>query len=326
MNTIELLHNMHSKRWRRVVCLALLLCGGLCAAAQETYRFAQRDTMALYLDVYRPDSGSVTTFEGVAKPAVMFVFGGGFVSGSRSDATARRWFDRLTAEGYTVVAIDYRLGMKGYRMGKGLLGANKALDRFLSSQQMGVEDVFSAVSFLALHPELGVSTDNLVISGSSAGAIISLASAHAIDQGLTEGLPEGFAFKGVMSFAGGIISKHGAPRFSHQPCPILLLHGTADKMVAYKHFGLMRRGIWGSDHIASDLEKKGFNYSIWRYEGLGHDVAAYMNVVWDVEKSFLEKNVMQGIPCQVDALVDDPSLPTWKAWGRARTADIYQNP
>ena len=34
----------------------------------------------------------------------MFVFGGGFVSGSRSDAMARRWFDRLTAEGYTVVA------------------------------------------------------------------------------------------------------------------------------------------------------------------------------------------------------------------------------
>lgn len=313
--------------WRGAVCLVLtMVLGGWGASAQETYRFAQRDTMALYLDIFRPDSGSVTTLDGVAKPAVMFVFGGGFVSGKRSDGTARRWFARLTAEGYTVVAIDYRLGMKGYRMGKGLLGANKALDRFLYSQQIGVEDVFSAVSFLAAHPELSVPVDNLVVSGSSAGAIISLASAHAIDQGRLEGLPEGFAFKGVMSFAGGIIGKHGAPKFSQATCPILLLHGTADKMVAYKHFGLMRRGIWGSDHIASELEKKGCNYSIWRFEGLGHDVAAYMDVAWELEKTFLERNVIQGIPCQVDALVDDPSLPTWKAWGRARTADIYQNP
>ncbi|MBP5171842.1 MAG: alpha/beta hydrolase [Bacteroidales bacterium] len=322
-------------RLRRFLCKGAcrvlpIICLCLCATgrgwSQETYRFAQRDTMALYLDIFRPDSGSVTTLDGVAKPAVMFVFGGGFVSGKRSDGTARRWFARLTAEGYTVVAIDYRLGMKGYRMGKGLLGANKALDRFLYSQQIGVEDVFSAVSFLAAHPELSVPVDNLVVSGSSAGAIISLASAHAIDQGRLEGLPEGFAFKGVMSFAGGIIGKHGAPKFSQATCPILLLHGTADKMVAYKHFGLMRRGIWGSDHIASELEKKGCNYSIWRFEGLGHDVAAYMDMAWELEKTFLERNVIQGIPCQVDALVDDPSLPTWKSWGRARTADLYQNP
>lgn len=328
-------NELMKSRLRRFLCKGAcrvlpIICLCLCATgrgwSQETYRFAQRDTMALYLDIFRPDSGSVTTLDGVAKPAVMFVFGGGFVSGKRSDGTARRWFARLTAEGYTVVAIDYRLGMKGYRMGKGLLGANKALDRFLYSQQIGVEDVFSAVSFLAAHPELSVPVDNLVVSGSSAGAIISLASAHAIDQGRLEGLPEGFAFKGVMSFAGGIIGKHGAPKFSQATCPILLLHGTADKMVAYKHFGLMRRGIWGSDHIASELEKKGCNYSIWRFEGLGHDVAAYMDVAWELEKTFLERNVIQGIPCQVDALVDDPSLPTWKSWGRARTADLYQNP
>lgn len=306
-----------------VLILLLCLCVPGRGRCQETYCFAERDTMALYLDIFRPDSGAVTTYEGVDKPAVMFVFGGGFVSGKRSDGTALRWFRRLTAEGYTVVAIDYRLGMKGYRLGKGLLGANKALDRFLASQQMGVEDVFSAVSFLASHPELGVRADNIVISGSSAGAIISLACAWAVDQGRTEGLPEGFAFKGVMSFAGGIISRHGAPRFSQATCPILLMHGTADRLVAYKHYGLARRGIWGSSHIASDLEKKGCSYNIWRFEGLGHDVAAYMGVLWEVEQNFLRKNVMQGIPARVDAQVDDASLPTWKAWGGATTQDLY---
>lgn len=297
----------------------------LCASAQETYRFAERDTCALYLDIFRPDSSAQTTFKGVAKPAILFVFGGGFISGSRSDEGVRGWFHRLNANGYTVVAIDYRLGMKGYKMGKGLRGAVKALDRFVLSQQMGVEDVFSAVSYLAAHPELNVPANNIVISGSSAGAIISLACAHAIANGQTEGLPAGFTFKGVMSFAGGIISKDGVPKFKSAPCPLLLFHGTADKIVAYKHYGLGGRGLWGSSYIASRLEDQdGCNYSIWRVKDRAHEVASYMAEMWYVEKAFLEKNVMQGIPCQVDAMVDDPSLPTWKSWGKTKTADLYQ--
>ncbi|MBQ7494995.1 MAG: carboxylesterase family protein [Bacteroidaceae bacterium] len=305
---------------RHLVLLVMLVC--LCASAQETYRFAERDTCALYLDIFRPDSTAQTTYKDVDKPAIMFLFGGGFMSGSRSDANARRWFSRLTANGYTVVAIDYRLGMKGYRMGKGLGGAMKALNRFVFSQQIGVEDVFSAVSFLAAHPELRVPADNIVISGSSAGAIISLASAYAIANGQTDGLPEGFNFKGVMSFAGGIISKRGGPKFTKAPCPLLLFHGTADRIVAYEHYGALRRGIWGSSYIASKLKKKGWNCTIWRFQDHGHDVAGYMPVMWAVEKEFLEKNVIQGIPRQTDALVDDPSLPKWG--GQGHTRDLYQ--
>ena len=304
--------------------LVIGLCGCLCTSAQETYRYAERDTSALYLDIFRPDSCAQTTFKGIAKPAIMFVFGGGFSSGQRSDPAVRGWFRRLTADGYTVVAIDYRLGMKGYRMGRGLRGAAKALNRFLLSQQMGVEDVFSAVSFLAAHPELNVPANNIVISGSSAGAIIALASAYAIASGQTNGLPKGFAFKGVMSFAGAIISKNGAPKFREAPCPLLLFHGTADRIVAYEHFGLPRRGIWGSSYLASQLKKKERNYSIWRFHERGHEVAGYMDAMWIVEKAFLETNVIQGTRSITDALVDDPSLPTWNSRGRVKTADLYQ--
>lgn len=41
--------------------VALLL--SLCAQAQETYRYAVKDSSELYLDIFRPDSNAQTTFK-----------------------------------------------------------------------------------------------------------------------------------------------------------------------------------------------------------------------------------------------------------------------
>ena len=300
----------------------IALAAVLSASAQETYKFADRDTCSLYLDIYRPAGDAVRTIDGHEKPVVMFVFGGGFIIGSRNEKNTVPWYEMLASDGYPVVAIDYRLGMKGYEVGKGLANLAKASDRFCLSQQIGVEDVFSAVSFLAQNKDkLGLDTDNIVLAGSSAGAIISLASVYAVANGAVEGLPEGFQFKGVMSFAGAIISNSGAPKFKSAPCPMLLLHGTADGAVAYNHFSAFGRGIWGSDYIAAQMQKKGWPCCIWRFEGRGHDVAAYMKFVLPVEKEFLEKCCTLGVPMNIDATVDDPSLPTWGAF---TLGDIYK--
>ena len=289
-----------------------LLQAALPARAQETYKFAERDTCSLYLDIWRPAQEAVRTIDGQEKPTVLFVFGGGFIMGSRNDQYTSLWYQHLNSEGYPVVAIDYRLGMKGYKMKSGFKGLYESSEQFLKSQQMGVEDVFSAISFLAENREqLGIDTGNIVIAGSSAGAIISLASAYAIANGETEGLPEGFRFKGVMSFAGAIISNSGAPKFKTQPCPLLLLHGTADQAVAYHHYGAFGRGLWGSDYLAEQLQKKGWPCCIYRFKDRTHDVAAYMRFLWPVEKDFLEKCATRGLPVSIDAQVDDPSLPTW---------------
>ncbi|MBQ6198139.1 MAG: carboxylesterase family protein [Bacteroidales bacterium] len=296
---------------KKIVLFLMVMAISMQAQAQETYRFAQRDTCSLYLDIYRAAEGSETTFQGIKKPAVMFVFGGGFIGGERSGEFSVQWFNRLNEEGYTVVTIDYRLGMKGYDVGKGLVGAYKASSRFLLSQEVGVEDVFSAVSFLNENKDLGIDVNNLVISGSSAGAIISVASEYAIANGTARGIPAGFNFKGVMSFAGAIISNSGAPKFKSAPCPILFLHGTADKAVAYNKFGALGHGIWGSSYLSKQFASKGWTHCIYRFTGLGHVVAAYMNYLWPIEKEFLEQNVILGVKRSVDAEVDDPSLPTW---------------
>ena len=192
--------------------LTLTLIGLYSAGAQETYRFAQRDTCELYLDVFRPTEGSQTQLDSLQKPTILFVFGGGFIQGERSGEWNRQWYKRLNDNGYAVVSVDYRLGMKGYKVKKGLAGAMKAVDRFLLSQEVGVEDVYEAVAFLSANREsIGIDTDNIGLAGSSAGAIISLAAEYGIVNGKAKGLPEGFNFKGVMSFAGAVISTTGAP-------------------------------------------------------------------------------------------------------------------
>lgn len=295
-----------------ITLLGLVLA--VSAGAQETYRYAQRDTCDLYLDIWRAsDSAPAQDSTAVAaRPTILYVFGGGFIMGQRNGKFIERWFHRLNEAGYAVVSVDYRLGMKDYQVGKGLGGALKASNRFLLSQQIGVDDVFSAVAFLSGHPELGIDTGNLVLAGSSAGAIISLASAYAVANGETAGLPEDFpGFKGVMSFAGGIISNAGPPKFKQAPCPLLLFHGTADKAVAYDRYGAAGRGLWGSNYIARQLGQKGWPCCIYRFAGRTHDVAAYMDWLWPMEKEFLEKTVEKGASYSVDALVDDPTLPSW---------------
>ena len=94
--------------------------------------------------------------------------------------------------------------------------------------------------------------------------------------------------------------------------PTLLLHGTADSMVAYNKLSMGGRGIWGSDFLATQWAKKGYiGWCIYRFKDRPHDVAAYMSYLWDIEEAFLEQNVILGHPRTVDATVDDPTLPTW---------------
>lgn len=307
---------------KKVVLFVVFLLSGLLAGAQDTYQFAQRDTLALYMDIYDATPGSETTYLGLPKPAVLFVFGGGFKIGGRSDDFYLEWFATLNDNGYNVVTIDYRLGMKDYQVGKGLSNLLKSADRFHYSQQIAVEDVYSAVSFLADNrEELGIDPNNLVIAGCSAGAITALAAEYDIVNGEAKGLPEGFNFKGVMSFAGAIISMNGAPRYKTKPCPTLLLHGTADGAVAYDHTSFLGKGVWGSSYLVKKLEQAGADYCIYRYLDCTHDVACFMQTAWNLEKDFLEKSVIQGARYVVDATIDDSSLPTFL--GNVSLDDIY---
>ena len=74
---------------------------------KETFVYAVRDADTLRLDRYAllsPDSR--------AKPCLMFLFGGGFMTGTRDNRRFRPFFDYYARKGFVVVSIDYRPGMK----------------------------------------------------------------------------------------------------------------------------------------------------------------------------------------------------------------------
>ena len=141
-----------------------------------TYLYAQRDTCRLFFDVYEPAPEAETVLEGHEKPTLLFVYGGGFIGGYRSNERYMPWFKILNDNGYRVITIDYRLGLKGVKMDFSIKGRIQTAKNTIKAEYMGVEDLFSAVNYIFDNREaLGVDPENIVLVGNSSGAIISLA-------------------------------------------------------------------------------------------------------------------------------------------------------
>lgn len=290
-----------------------------------TYLYAQKDTCDLFLDIYNPTPGSVTSVDGHKKPSVLFLFGGGFFTGSRDDEFYLPWYRMLNDEGYRVIAIDYRLGLRGV---KGVGMNVKFIKSLRRALDMAVEDLFSATAFLIENAfELGIDPDNIVISGSSAGAMTSLQAEWEICNGRNSAgvLPDSFNYAGVMAFSGAIFSNEGSIKYTgKKPCPQMLCHGTIDKIVPYGAIKAFNLCFAGTDQISKTLISNGYNYNIYRYLGHGHDIASAMIGIFDEEITFLETNVTCGVDRKVDATIDDERMPV-PDWAKAGFASIYEN-
>ena len=284
------------------------------------YMFAQRDTCQLFMSVYDPAPESETALDGKAKPTILFVFGGGFIEGERNSRGYLPWFLRYTENGYRVITIDYRLGLKG----AGNVGVSN-VGVFYDAIEMGVEDLFTATAYIVENAEaLGVDPENIVVSGSSAGAIIALqAEWHICNRSGHFGLlPDNFRYAGVMPFAGAILSREGKVKFNREPAPTLFFHGTADRIVAYNGIKFFKNRFEGAKNLAETFEKNSYNYNIYRFEGNRHEIASAFLTTFNEQIRFLETNVIRKERRIVDATVIDPSI---KVWEINSTKDLYRN-
>ena len=284
-----------------------------------TYLFDKKADGELYLDVYDPAKGNVTSINGVKKPTIIFMFGGGFIRGTRDDEGYNKWFKMMTDHGFKVISIDYRLGLKGSNK-VGVAQVN-VLDKAI---HMAVEDLYSATKFICENAEqLGVDPSNLVISGSSAGAISVMQAEYELcnQTKWTSGLPEGFRYAGVMSFSGAILSREGELDYARMPAPTLMLHGTADELVNYNQIKFFNLGFFGGGKLVKRFAKLGFNYNMYHFVGYGHEIAGSMETTFDLQMKFIETNVMQGKRRIIEAWIDDPDV--YKGVGVQSRKDLY---
>ena len=76
----------------------------------DTFVYSVKGGDSLRLDRYTDTPAAEIDAK---KPCMIFVFGGAFISGTRDAESYRPFFEYMAREqGYTVVSIDYRLGLK----------------------------------------------------------------------------------------------------------------------------------------------------------------------------------------------------------------------
>lgn len=286
---------------------ALILLFALWGIAQqvagqqvETYKFAQRDTCSLWMDVYQPT-------EKLRKDiCAIYVFGGGFVQGSRTADTNVRFFKEMVARGYTVAAIDYRLGLKGAKLGLFHLKPG------FQAPVIASEDLISATEFLlANQQKLRINPKRIVLIGSSAGAITVLHTDNELANrtAMVSSLPADFRYAGVVSLAGAILSTKGRPKYATTPAPTLFYHGTKDKIVIYNRISIFRMGMYGTKSLVKVFEKSDYPFMVVRYKGLRHKVATFprfeaQNQICD----FMDSVVADKYHNELDITIKDKEL------------------
>lgn len=298
-----------------------LLCCNIATLAQsmQTYPFVERDS-TLYLDVHKPAIARAD------KAAVLSVFGGGFIVGARNDHYQLSLADSLVKRGFTVINIDYRLGLRDSVM---VANHHRLLDTddlFQYCIDIATEDCAEAIAWVCAHAkEIDIDPDKIALTGSSAGAITVLQLDYCRANGLSQAsaVPEGWKPVAVIPYAGGVMCRKKDLKYATSPAPTLLMHGTKDKIVAYKGFGLpFHAKLFGAKTIDKKMRKHDIPHWFIRFEGIGHEVASWFPGSVDLFCSFVDLS-LNGRVSTLDATMTDEALqPT--EWTKMGLKDIYK--
>jgi len=268
---------------------------------KQSFIYAVKDSNQLGLDVYTLHSADSMN----KKPCVIFVFGGAFVTGRRDDTLYNHYFNNLVENGYDVVSISYRLGMRGVQH---VSKFNIAPLR--NAVNMAAEDLYDATNWVITHAnQFGLDTSKIILSGSSSGAITVLTAdfQRRNEKPAAQVLPPGFEYAGVISFAGAVLSFDGGLKYQIKPAPYLMFHGTADKIVPYRKIRFFNKGFYGSAWIAKTFKQNNDPYFLYSEEDMGHEISVYpmFDKIPEI-LDFLDKYIILKKPFQVDLLFKDP--------------------
>lgn len=208
------------------------------------------------------------------RPLIIWMHGGGFVFGSKSDENMKLWCETFARRGYVCVAIDYRMGKKASILNFGKL---------IRNCYPAVLDARQAVRyFRGHHEELGIDPDHIILAGNSAGAIMALQTAFSKNRELADSLriqtpaPFGGIDEGptkvmaVINFWGGIFNINW---LKNAQTPVISVYGSEDKIV---HPGY-NKGSYGGKAITKKLAALHRKTDEKVFEGYGHELYKHFN-------------------------------------------------
>jgi para-nitrobenzyl esterase len=170
----------------------------------------QGNPVALKLDFYQPTGDTVNR-----RPAIIWVHGGGFSAGNKSDGAD--WATAFARRGYAAVSLGYRL------LATGPCGGDQPVpQQCYTAAYAAQHDAQAAVRFLRQHASLlGVDPNRIAMAGESAGAVTSLLVGWRPDDPGTSGNP------GPASDIRAAVSVAGASRSTTTSAPATRPRGSS---------------------------------------------------------------------------------------------------
>jgi acetyl esterase/lipase len=228
--------------------------------------------MTLLMDYFQPVGDSIAR-----RPVIIFVHGGAYISGSRTDSKVREFCTRFSRRGYITSSIDYRLGVAN------LLSRTD----FILAAYRGMQDAKASVRYFR-RPEvadsLRVDTTKIFLGGFSAGAFSALNAAclevselpPEIDttqlgniEGNSGNPGHSSSVLALMNCWGGLFD---TLFIDPGDIPVISVHGTADPVVPYSSGISIFAGIYlyGSATINARLRSLGIGSYLIPMPGVGH--------------------------------------------------------
>lgn len=235
----------------------------------KTHTYATKDGQALQLDVYMPVKDSLQQ-----RPLIIFMHGGGFAGGTRTNEAEVKFAESAAKRGYVAVQISYRLTRKGQSFGCDFEAEGK-----MQTFRLAAEDFMDALNFMISEKEkFGIDPEKIIVGGSSAGAEAVLNAVYN-ERLMFKDLVgyENFSFAGVFSLAGAIVDARYITK--KNAIPGVFFHGTEDNLVPYAtgpHHWCDRDKpgyiiLDGSRTITEKLRKLGASYMLYSFEGGKHE-------------------------------------------------------
>ncbi len=247
-----------------------------CQIRLDSFVFAQYGKNKLYLDRITSPSTEVVSGK---KAVLIFLFGGGWEGGNRKNNGIGSFFNNLALNGYTVVPIDYRLGIKDAKE-KGLLNATNGTSIYLQAIDMAVEDLYLATRYVLNHAkEWKIDPKQIVIMGGSSGATNSIVAEYGICNNTPMArkyLPADFNYAGIISMAGALWLEGEETKsvWARKPCPFLFFIGNKDQLVTYNESHSAGFSGYGGAYLSKQFTEMGVANWFYDYVDGDHVIAA----------------------------------------------------